>query len=221
MREKIIQMVEENKIIAIVRGIDPNQGLMVAQALYEGGIRMIEVTFDQKDPIKQDNTVAMIRSIAEFFGERVAVGAGTVTSVELVERAAAAGAKYIISPDSKEDVIKRTRQLGLVSMPGALTPTEISSAHQWGADFVKLFPVGSLGAGYVKAVTAPLNHIKLLAVGGVTSENITQFLDAGCCGAGVGGNLVNRKWIESGEYEKLTTVAKELVAKVKDWRSKV
>lgn len=218
MRDRIIQMIEEKKIIAIVRGIDPNKGLRVAQALYDGGIRMIEVTFNQKDVHKQADTVAMIRAIAEHFQGKVCVGAGTVTSVELVEMAADAGAQYIISPDAKEDVIKRTRELGLISMPGALTPTEITAAHKWGADFVKLFPVGTLGAGYVKAVKAPLNHIKLLAVGGVNPDNITDFLDAGCCGAGIGGNLVNQKWIDAGEYEKLTETARALVEKVKNWR---
>ena len=218
MRDKIIQMVEENKIIAIVRGIAPDKGLQVAQALYDGGIRMIEVTFDQKNIDKQADTAAMIRAISEHFQGKVCVGAGTVTSVELVEMAADAGAQYIISPDAKEDVIKRTRELGLISMPGALTPTEITAAHKWGADFVKLFPVGSLGTGYVKAVKAPLNHIKLLAVGGVNPENITDFLDAGCCGAGIGGNLVNQKWIEAGEYQKITETARALVEKVDNWR---
>lgn len=218
MRDKIIQMVEEKKIIAIVRGIAPEKGLQVAQALYDGGIRMIEVTFDQKNVDKQADTAAMIRAISERFQGKVCVGAGTVTSVGLVELAANAGAQYIISPDTKEDVIKKTRELGLVSMPGTLTPTEITAAHEWGADFVKLFPVGTLGAGYVKAVKAPLNHIKLLAVGGVNPDNITDFLDAGCCGAGIGGNLVNQKWIDAGEYEKLTETASALVEKVENWR---
>lgn len=219
MREEIIRQVEENKIIAIVRGIDPDKGLQVAQALYDGGIRMIEVTFNQKDVTKHADTESMICAISQYFGEKICVGAGTVTTVELVEKAARAGAKYIISPDAKEDVIKRTRQLGLVSMPGALTPTEITAAHGWGADFVKLFPAGSMGPGYVKAVKAPLNHIKLLAVGGVNPENVTQYLDAGCCGAGIGGNLVNQKWIEAGEFEKLTRTAAELVEKVKNWEN--
>lgn len=217
MREQIIQQVEREKVIAIVRGVDSEKSLKVAQALYDGGIRMIEVTFDQKDVAKQEETAKSIRMISEYFQGKVAVGAGTVTSVELVEKAAAAGALYIISPDTSEPVIRRTRELGLVSMPGALMPTEVLNAHRWGADFVKLFPIGNFGTGYIKAIKAPINHIKLLAVGGVNPENIIEFLDAGCCGAGIGGNLVNKKWIEAGEYEKITETARALVEKVKEW----
>ena len=218
-REKIIQQVERQKIIAIIRGVEPEKSLKVAQALYAGGIRMIEVTFDQKDEEKQKGTAESIRLISEYFQGKVSVGAGTVTSVRLVEMAAKAGAQYIISPDTSESVIKKTRELGLVSMPGAVTPTEILNAHRWGADFVKLFPIGSFGTSYIKAVKAPINHIKLLAVGGVNENNIINFLDAGCCGAGIGGNLVNKKWIETGEFEKITETAKLLVEMVENWRN--
>lgn len=216
MREQIIQQVEAEKIIVIIRGVSSDKILPVAQALYDGGVRMIEVTFDQKDVEKQKETVECIRKIAKHFQGKVSVGAGTVTSTKLVEMAAEAGAQYIISPDTNEAVIRKTRELGLVSMPGALTPTEVMNAHHWGADFVKLFPVGNLGAGYVKAVKAPLNHVKLLAVGGVNADNVADFLAAGCCGAGVGGNLVNKKWIEAGEYEKLTEAARELMRAVEE-----
>lgn len=217
MREQIIRQVEEQKIIAIIRGMDPEKCMYTAQALYKGGIRMIEVTFDQKNAEKQADTQKSIRRIKEYFQEDIAVGAGTVTSGKLVELAAEAGAQYIISPDTSEEVIRRTRELGLVSMPGALTPTEVLNAHRWGADFVKLFPIGTLGTGYIKAIKAPINHVRLLAVGGVNPENITDYLDAGCCGAGIGGNLVNKKWIDSGDYEKITETARKLVETVRKW----
>ena len=97
-------------------------------------------------------------------------------------------------------MIKRTRELGLVSMPGALTPSEIMTAHRAGADFVKLFPAADMGPGYLKAVRAPLNHIKLMAVGGINEKNAGDFLAAGAAGVGVGGNLANRAWIEAGEF---------------------
>lgn len=217
MREQIISTTLEKKIIAIVRGIEPEKGLQTAQALYEGGIRMIEVTFDQKNPENWVKTTDMIRAIDRHFGGKVAVGAGTVTTPELVQLAADAGAKYIISPDAKEPVIRLTRQLGLVSMHGALTPTEITNAWDWGADFVKLFPLGSLGVGYLKAIRAPLSHIPLLAVGGVNTENVLQYLEAGCVGAGIGGNLVNAQYINNGEFEKITETARILVEKVENW----
>ena len=107
------------------------------------------------------------------------------------------------------------RELGLVSMPGALTPTEVLTAHRAGADFVKLFPIGNLGVSYAKAVMAPISHVKLLAVGGVNEKNVADFLAAGMVGAGIGGNLANKAWIEAGEYHKITETAQKLVAAVK------
>ena len=123
---------------------------------------------------------------------------------------------FIISPDCNVDVIRRTRELGMVSMPGVLTPTEIMTAHRAGADYVKLFPVGNLGVSYVKALRAPISHVKLMAVGGVNEGNIADFLAAGVYGVGVGGNLANKKWIEAGEFDKITETAKNMVAIIKN-----
>ena len=215
MREQIIQKVQQEKIIAILRGADPEQCLKVAQALYDGGIRLMEITYNQKDPGSWQTTADTIAAIAREFEGRLLVGAGTVTCPELVDMTAKAGGLYIISPDCNEAVIRRTRELGLVSMPGALTPTEVLTAHRAGADFVKLFPIGNLGVGYAKAVMAPISHVKLLAVGGVNEKNVADFLKAGMVGAGIGGNLANKAWIEAGEYHKITETARKLVAAVK------
>ena len=136
-------------------------------------------------------------------------GAGTVTSVHMLELAKNAGAQFVVSPDTNEAVIRATVAAGMVSMPGALTPTEILTAHSYGADFVKLFPAATQGIAYFKAVTAPLNHIRLLAVGGVNEKNTADFLAAGAVGVGVGGNLVNKTWIANGEFDKIVAVAKE------------
>lgn len=216
MREQIIRAVETEKIIAIVRGADPEQCVKVAQALYDGGIRLMEITYNQKDPASWQTTADTITAIAKTFEGRMLVGAGTVTTPELVELTAKAGGMYIISPNCSEAVIRRTLELGLVSMPGALTPTEVLAAHNAGADFVKLFPIGNLGAAYAKAIMAPISHVKLLAVGGVNENNVADFLKAGMAGAGIGGNLANKKWIEEGRYDKITETAKALVAAVKD-----
>lgn len=216
MREKIIQAVEAEKIIAIVRGADPEQCLKVAQALYNGGIRLMEITYNQKDPASWQTTADTIAAIAKAFGGRMLVGAGTVTSPELVELTAQAGGMYIVSPDCNEAVIRKTLEMGLVSMPGALTPTEVLAAHEAGADFVKLFPIGNLGVAYAKAIMAPISHVKMLAVGGVNETNVSDFLKTGMCGAGIGGNLANKKWIEEGRYDKITETAKALVAAVKN-----
>lgn len=214
MEEKIIQAVKEHKLIAIVRGVESEKCIKIAQALYEGGFRLMEITYDQKHPENWEETARTIGAVANAFAGRMYVGAGTVTCTELVELTHKYGGQFIISPDVNEDVIRRTRELGMVSMPGALTPTEVMVAHRAGANFVKLFPAGNLGTGYVKAVKAPISHVDLLVVGGIDEKNVASFLAVGAAGAGIGGNLVNKAWVEAGEYEKITEVAKALVAAV-------
>lgn len=211
MRQETIRAVEAEKVIAIVRGAAPEQCLKVAQALYDGGIRLMEVTYNQKDPASWQATADAIGAIAKEFEGRMLVGAGTVTNTELVEMTAKAGGRFIISPDCNPDVIRRTRELDMVSMPGALTPTEVMQAHHAGADFVKLFPIGNLGVAYAKAVMAPISHVKLMAVGGVNETNVADYLKAGMVGAGIGGNLANKKWIEEGRYDLITETARALV----------
>jgi 2-dehydro-3-deoxyphosphogluconate aldolase/(4S)-4-hydroxy-2-oxoglutarate aldolase len=213
MREQVIKTIEENKIIAIVRGISEEQAVSVAQAAFKGGIKCIEVTFNQKNPETFYNTINAIKAIKKNCPE-MCVGAGTVLTKEQVDLAKSAGAEYIVSPDTDEEVIKYTVKSGLVSLPGAYTPSEVKKAHFAGADFVKLFPCTSGGVDYLKAVKAPLSQVKYLAVGGVNENNAKDFIDAGAVGVGIGGNLVNKKWIDAGEYDKITQVAKNLVESV-------
>ena len=214
MKHAIKQAVKEYKLIAIVRGVEPEVCVKVAQALYDGGFRLMEITYDQRRPASWRETAAAIGAVAKVFAGRMYVGAGTVTNTELVELTHGCGGQFIISPDVNEAVIRRTCELGMVSMPGAMTPTEILTAHRAGADFVKLFPAGSLGPGYMKAVKAPVSHVELLAVGGIDEKNIADYLAAGAAGAGIGGNLVNRAWVEAGQFEKITETARRLVAAV-------
>lgn len=209
MREEIIQKVLDKKIVAIVRGVYGQDCINLAKALYAGGIELLEVTFDQSRPEALVWTSETIRRLVEELGDKMAFGAGTVTSLEMLELAKEAGAQFIVSPDTNEDVIKATVAAGLVSMPGAMSPTEIVTAHRYGADFVKVFPTSNLGASYIKAIRGPINHIRLLAVGGVNEKNIGEFIKAGVNGAGVGGNLVNKEWIKNGEFDKITALAEE------------
>lgn len=215
MREEICKLVEQEKVIAIVRGVDPDTCLKVAEALYAGGIRLLEVTFPQKNPELFQSTADAISMIKSAFAGRMRIGAGTVLTVEQVEMAAKAGAEYIISPNVDTDVIRRTLELDLVSMPGALTPSEVMIAHNAGADYVKLFPIGVMGTAYVKAIMAPISHVKMLAVGNISSDNAADYLKAGVIGLGVGGKLVNKDAIAAGDFEKLTKAAEELIAAVK------
>lgn len=214
MREQIIQKILDEKVIAIVRGIYEEECVNLAKALHEGGVNLLEVTFDQKSHEERLRTVKTISMLNEMLGEDMAFGAGTVMTAEMVKMAKDAGAKFIISPDTCEEVIRATREMGLVSIPGALAPTEIANAHRYGADFVKVFPVSNMGVSYIKNVAAPLSHIRMLAVGGVDGSNVADYLAAGAVGAGVSGCLFKKEWVKAGEWDRITEAAKNFVAKL-------
>ena len=154
--------------------------------------------------------------LAEHFDGRMYIGAGTVLTEKQVKLTKDAGGKFIISPDTNRAVIEKTCSLGLVSMPGALTPSEIQSAHSFGADFVKLFPITNMGSSYVKAVKAPLSHIRLLAVGGIDEKNMSEYFKAGICGFGIGSNIVDKKLIEAGRFSEITELAQKYTAVLKN-----
>lgn len=205
----IMAHVHQGRVIAIVRGLPTEYMLRLAQAFKEGGIGMMEVTFNQKAPETWKDTAAAISAVKKEFGGDMLTGAGTVITLEQLKIAADAGAQYLVTPTTDAEIIRTGKKQGLGMFPGALTPTEILTAYNAGADAVKVFPVGSLGAGYIKAVSAPLSHIPLMGVGGVNEKNAADFIRAGCCGVGVGGNLVNKEWIAAGEWDKITALAKE------------
>ena len=215
MREQIIQTVEQEKIIVIVRGVEREKLIPLAEAMYAGGIRLLEVTYSANGKVSDEDTAENIRILAEHFSGRMYIGAGTVLTEKQVELTAQAGGKFIISPDTCPEVIRKTREIGLVSMPGALTPSEMQIAHRNGADFIKLFPITSLGASYVKAVKAPLSHLKMLAVGGVDENNIAEYLSAGINGFGLGSNIIDKKKIAENDWAGITELAKKYVALVK------
>ena len=196
------------KFIVIIRGVQLSLIEPLTKALFKGGVRLIEVTFDQRKGSKGiAETVESIRRITEASHGDIIAGAGTVLTNEQLLAAADAGATYIISPNVNVEIVNKTKEMGLVSIPGAFTPTEISCAYESGADFVKLFPAGSLGIRYAEAVMAPLNHIPMLAVGGVDEKNMMSFLDAGFCGIGAGGGIVNKQLMEEGRFDEITKLA--------------
>ena len=203
-RNAVIDTLLESKILLIVRGYTAGQLVRIGEAAYAGGIREREVTFDQRKIVPDSETARMITALAEAFRGRMHVGAGTVMTPEQVRIAGEAGAEFIVSPDSYEPVIAETRRLGLVSMPGAFTATEAAMAHRWGADFVKLFPGGALGPKYLKDLATPLSHIRFLAVGGVTLENIRAYGQAGAKGYGISTGIIRREWVEAEDYAAIT-----------------
>ena len=203
-----LEFIQENKVITICRKVYGEDLLRLAAALYEGGVKLIEVTFDQADPDCVEKTAEAIRSLCAAFGDRMMFGAGTVLTREQVKAAAEAGARYIISPNTDASVILFTKELGLVSIPGAMTPSEIITAHNLGADIVKLFPSGYLGFSYIKDILAPISHVKLCATGGVNEENWGEYLDLGFAGAGISGRLCDKKCIAAGDFAEITRRAK-------------
>lgn len=208
-REEIIRFIRENKLVAIVRGVDPGHILDTARAVSQGGIRCLEITIGHQSQQQASATYKMISMVREQLGDQLKVGAGTVLTPQEVKLAASAGAQYIISPNTDRCVIEQTIELGMASMPGAMTPSEVVQAHQWGADFVKLFPAGLFGTSYIKAMRGPLGHIPLVAVGGVTPENCRDFLKAGCIGLGIGGNLIRLDLVARGDYESIRKTAEQ------------
>lgn len=202
-----LQSIYNHKIIAIARNVPSCKLLSVAEALYKGGIRLLEVTFDHKNANSLAETTDAIGRLCESFGDIMHIGAGTVLSTAQAEAAVNAGAKYIISPNFSPEVVAITLKKGAVSIPGAFTPTEIVEAHRAGAHIIKLFPAGDLGMAYIKSIMAPIGHIPMLATGGVNEQNMQDFLKLGMAGVGVGSGIVNNKLIFEDKFDELTRLA--------------
>lgn len=204
----------EKKIIVVGRGIKEEDIVEVAKALYEGGISFMEIPFDQKNPDSFPTTARKIRAIKEAMGGKMHVGAGTVITMEQFELAREAGAEIIVSPTLEEDVIRATKEAGLVSMPGCATPSEITRAYKLGADLVKLFPSSVVNMKTIKEIIVPLNHIPMVCFGGVTAENIKDVLATGVVGVGVGGAVLNKDALASKDFAKITELARALSSQV-------
>lgn len=211
MKNKVIEAIDKYKIIAILRGVPKEKLIDTVQALYDGGIRLVEVTYCADGSTSDEQTADSIKILSERFEGRLFIGAGTVLTINQVMLTAKSGGKFIISPDTNKEVIEKSAEFSLVSIPGVLTPTEAVAAKRYGADYVKLFPVSNLGSDYIKALTSPLNHIKLLAVGGIDTSNMTEYIKAGVKGFGIGSNIADKKLINKGDFEALTKLAKKYV----------
>ena len=205
-KEQTIQKLKQEKIVVITRGIYGEELMKLAEALFQGGIRCFEITYDPSDP----DTCAKVKENIQRL-HTLYLGIGTVLTKEQVHNAHEAGARFIVSPNFDEEIVKETLALGMVSMPGCMSPTEIVAADKAGADFIKLFPAGTLGLKYCKDIYAPLHHVKYIATVGVTEETFAQYLELGFAGAGISSQLVDKKCREEGNYEELTRRAKRFV----------
>lgn len=206
--QNCIDAINEYKIIVIVRGVAKEKLIPLAQAMYNGGIRLVECTYDASGKISDEEIAANIEMLANEFAGKMYIGAGTVVTPKQVNLTKKAGGQFIISPDTDAEVIAATKQAGLVSIPGAITPTEVKTAHKAGADYIKLFPIDLYGPRYIKILKAPLSNVRVLAVNGITAENMKEYLDAGACGVGIGSGVVNKKLIEENDFAGITALAK-------------
>lgn len=180
----MLKELSEHKIISIIRGYDTEEVLKIVTALIEAHIKFVEIT------LNSPNAITTIKKVTQQHGHQIHVGAGTVQTVEDCHKAIEAGAKYIISPDTNIEVIQYTKRQGCWSIPGALTPTEISQAYFAGADIIKFFPASVFGPSYIKEVKAPLDKAVLLPTGGIQKDNIKAFIDNGAIGVGISSSIV-------------------------------
>lgn len=205
----LIDYIIKHKIVSIARRIYGEDLRRLGQSLCRGGIRLMELTFDQNDPRHLSKTAEGITLLRDIDG--LLIGAGTVLSMDQLRTAADSGAKYIVSPNTDVRIIEATKKLGLVSIPGAATPTEILNAHQAGADFIKIFPALPLGVDYLKAICQPLNHLRFIANAGVAPENIRTFFDMGFVGAGISTYLNDPALIMQQNFDELERRAVHLL----------
>src|SRR5258706_12209985 len=189
MRSKaeIISLLPHPGIIAVVRAQNAGQVLPLSEALIAGGVIAIEITMTTPDAL------AAIREASQQLGSRALIGVGTVLDGDTCRAAIDAGAEFVVTPVCRPEFVPIARTAGKPIMLGAYTPTEAQLAHEAGADFIKIFPADTLGAGYIKALRAPLPHLRIVPTGGVDLHNVADFLKAGCAALGVGGSLVSSK----------------------------
>ncbi len=211
---KFIEEFYESKVIVVCRGVANEEIVNVAKALYDGGIRFMEVPFDQGNRDSWADTALQIKLVSEGLEGKMHVGAGTVITAEQVRIAKEAGAEIIVSPTMEEDVIAATKEAGLISMPGCATPSEMSKAYKLGADLIKLFPPSVISLKTIKEIRIPLCHIPLVCFGGVTAETINDVLATGVVGVGVGSCVMDKTAVKEKDYAKLTALAKAVTEKI-------
>ncbi|MEO0338935.1 MAG: bifunctional 4-hydroxy-2-oxoglutarate aldolase/2-dehydro-3-deoxy-phosphogluconate aldolase [Bacteroidota bacterium] len=206
-KKEILNNILREKIVAIIRHPFEVGSIPTALALRNGGIHVIEVT---------KSTPNVLSSIEELAKEKdIIIGVGSVTDTFFCQEVIAAGAQFVVTPNTKKAVIEVAKSHGKPIFSGAFTPSEIVDAFDYGADVVKLFPAGTLGPSYMRAIRGPLPHIPLMPTGGIQLSNAREWLNQGAVALGIGGSLVNPDWIRRGDFEKIKEQAEAFVSIVK------
>jgi 2-dehydro-3-deoxyphosphogluconate aldolase/(4S)-4-hydroxy-2-oxoglutarate aldolase len=212
-KEHHLHQVLDCGIVAVIRSHDSSQLVEVCRALADGGVSVAEITMTVPDALD------VLHAVRVELGDRILLGAGTILDPETARMAILAGAEYLVTPTLNLDVIRLCQRYSKLVMPGAFTPTEILTAWEAGADIVKVFPADVVGPAFLKAVRGPLPHVRLMPTGGVDLNTAADFLKAGACCLGVGGQLVEPKAVAAGDFERIRGLARQFVQIVKQARA--
>jgi len=206
-KSEVIERLTNPGIIAVVRAKRPDQVLPITEALVAGGVIAIEITLTTPDAIES------IRDARARVGSQAVIGVGTVLEAATCRAAIQAGAEFVVSPILRRELVPIAHAADCPIMLGAYTPTEAQLAHEAGADFIKIFPADGLGAGYIKAIRAPLPHLRIVPTGGVDLGTAADFLKAGCAALGVGSSLISNEILQDSNWPELTRLSREFVSR--------
>jgi len=208
-RSADLERIIEHRIVAVIRSEHSDKLIDAARALSAGGVKIMEVTFTVPKALR------VLETVCDALGDEVLLGAGTVLDSETARAAILAGARFLVSPHTNRALIELAHRYDVLVIPGALTPTEVVTAWEAGADIVKIFPSDLGGPQYIKALRAPLPQVRMMPTGGVTLETAAAFLRAGACALGVGSALVEAQAIAAGQWQRLEELARQYVACVR------
>ncbi len=209
-REKILESILQRKAVAVLRIKEPEKLKKVIEAIAEGGITVAEIT------MTVPNAIELIERMSEELDKNIIIGVGSVLNAEIAEASIKAGAKYVVSPIFKKEIIEKAHQMDVPAMPGCFTPTEIQMAYEAGADVIKVFPADVLGMKFFKGILAPMPHLKLMPTGGVNLTNAGEWLNAGACAVGIGSALLDKEAIKNENYSVLTENARLVVRSINE-----
>jgi 2-dehydro-3-deoxyphosphogluconate aldolase/(4S)-4-hydroxy-2-oxoglutarate aldolase len=204
-KKQILDEIFKRKAVAVLRVKEEDKLKKVIEAIAEGGVSVAEITMTVPNAIK------LIEKMSQELDENIIIGVGSVLSKEVAEEAIKAGAKYVVSPILKKEIIEMARKYDVPVMPGCFTPTEIYSAFEMGADISKVFPADIVGVPFFKAILAPMPHLKLMPTGGVSLTNAGDWIKAAACAVGIGSALLDDKAIKEQDCLKLTENAKTIM----------
>ena len=207
-RKEILNKLEANVAVAVIRLADSTKLIRVCEAIFEGGVKSIEIT------MTVPNAISVIKESVKKLGDHMLIGVGSVLNAETAKKAIDAGANYVVSPIFKKEIIEVAHKNDVPALPGCFTPSEIQTAFESGADIIKIFPADVLGMAFFKSILAPMPHLKLMPTGGVTLTNAGDWIKAGACAVGIGTALLDKNAIAQENYKLLTNNAQLIMANI-------